>query len=116
MGTIRGAGAGCVCPENTVLRALVTHLLLHERETVLLDLVAGLEHLKCDTAAAVDAPCRVVEPGQRSLMVAADVARLAKDRGIPAVWVVAKKVGGKDDVAFVRRELDGLRLAGRLPR
>jgi len=116
MGTVRGAGAGCVCPENTVLRALVTHLLLRERETVLLDMVAGVEHLGRGTAAAVDAMYIVVEPGQRSLMVAADVARLAKDLGIPAIWVVANKVRNDEDLAFVQGHLNGLRLAGWLPR
>ncbi|OFV82514.1 MAG: carbon monoxide dehydrogenase, partial [Acidobacteria bacterium RBG_16_64_8] len=91
MGTVRGAGAGCVCPENTVVRALVAHLLLRERETVMLDMVAGMEHLGRGTAASVDAMYVVVEPGQRSLTVAGDIAHLAKDLGIPAIWVVANK-------------------------
>jgi CO dehydrogenase maturation factor len=116
MGTVKGAGAGCVCPENTVLRALVTHLLLRERETVLLDMVAGVEHLGRGTAAAVDAMYVVVEPGQRSLMVAADIARMAGDLGVPAIWMVANKVRSEDDLAFVRDHLDGGRLAGWLPR
>ena len=116
MGTVRGAGAGCVCPENSVLRALVTHLLLRERETVLLDMVAGVEHLGRGTAAAVDAMYIVVEPGQRSLTVAADVARLAEEIGIPTLWVVANKVRGEEDLAFIRDHLDGRHLAGWLPR
>ena len=115
MGTVRGAGAGCVCPENSVLRALVTHLLLRERETVLLDLVAGLEHLGRGTAASVDAMFIVVEPGQRSLTVAADIARLAQDIGIPTLWAVANKIGSDEDLAFVREHLGALSLAGWLP-
>jgi CO dehydrogenase maturation factor len=116
MGTVKGAGAGCVCPENTVLRALVTHLLLREKETVLLDMVAGVEHLGRGTAAAVDAMYIVIEPGQRSLMVAADIARMAGDLGVPAVWTVANKVRSESDLEFVREHLDGSRLAGWLPR
>jgi CO dehydrogenase maturation factor len=116
MGTVRGAGAGCVCPENTILKALVTHLLLRERETVLLDMVAGVEHLGRGTAAAVDAMFVVVEPGQRSLTVAAEVARLAGDLGVPAIWTVANKVRNEEDLAFIRAHLDGSRLAGWLPR
>jgi len=116
MGTVKGAGAGCVCPENTVLRALVTHLLLRERETVLLDMVAGVEHLGRGTASAVDAMYVVVEPGQRSLMVAADIVRLAGELGVPAVWMVANKVRGEDDLAFIREHVDAGRLAGWLPR
>ncbi len=116
MGTVKGAGAGCVCPENSVLKALVTHLLLRERETVVLDMVAGVEHLGRGTAAAVDAMYIVVEPGQRSLTVAADIARLAEDIGIPALWMVANKVRSEEDLTFIRGHLDGLRLAGWLPR
>jgi CO dehydrogenase maturation factor len=116
MGPVRGAGAGCVCPENSMLRALVNHLLLREQETVLLDMVAGLEHLGRGTAASVDVMFIVVEPGQRSLAVGADIARLADDLGIPATWAVANKVRNEEDLSFIRRHLDGLRLAGWIPR
>jgi CO dehydrogenase maturation factor len=115
MGTVRGAGAGCVCPENTMVRALVTHLLLREKETVLLDMVAGLEHLGRGTAGAVDAMFVVVEPGQRSLGVAADIAHLAHEIGIPAIWAVANKVRSDEDLAFIRENLAALPLAGWLP-
>jgi CO dehydrogenase maturation factor len=115
MGTVRGAGAGCVCPENTMVRALVNHLLLREEETVLLDMVAGLEHLGRGTAGAVDAMYVVVEPGQRSLGVAADIAHLAQEIGIPAIWAVANKVRGDEDLTFIREHLTALPLAGWLP-
>src|SRR4030067_2444149 len=96
-----GAVAGCVCPENSLARALVTHLLLRERETVLLDMVAGLEHLGRGTAASVDAMYVVVEPGQRSLTGAGDIAHLAKDLGIPAIWIVANKVRTEEALGFI---------------
>lgn len=116
MGTVKGAGSGCVCPENTMVQALVTHLLLREKETVLMDMVAGLEHLGRGTASSVDAMFIVVEPGQRSVGVGADIARLGKDLGIPAIWVVANKIRSEEDLAFIRERLDGLPLAGWLPR
>jgi CO dehydrogenase maturation factor len=116
MGTVKGAGSGCVCPENTMVQALVTHLLLREKETVLMDMVAGLEHLGRGTASSVDAMFIVVEPGQRSVGVGADIARLAKELGIPAIWVVANKIRSDEDLAFIRERLDGLPLAGWLPR
>ena len=112
MGTVRGAGSGCVCPENTMVKALVTHLLLRERETVIMDMVAGLEHLGRGTAAAVDVMYIVTEPGARSLMVARDIARLAHDLHVPNVWAVANKVRGNGDLSFIREGLDGLDLAG----
>ncbi|MBC7237524.1 MAG: AAA family ATPase [Chloroflexi bacterium] len=117
MGNIRGAGAGCACPENTMLRALITHLLLRERETVLMDMVAGLEHLGRGTAAAVDIMFVVVEPGRRSLDVARDIATLAKDLGIPKVWIIANKVRDERDQQFIADNLgeDALEIAGWLP-
>ncbi len=115
MGSVRGAGAGCVCPENAMVRALVTHLLLREKETVLLDMVAGLEHLGRGTAGAVDAMYVIVEPGQRSLGVAADIVQLAQEIGIPAIWAVANKVRSDDDLTFISEHLGALTLAGWLP-
>jgi CO dehydrogenase maturation factor len=105
-----------VCPENTMVRALVSHLLLRERETVLLDMVAGLEHLGRGTAASVDAMFIVAEPGQRSLTVAGDIGNLAKELGIPAIWAVANKVRSESDLGFIQEHLGDLPLAGWLPR
>jgi len=115
MGTVRGAGSGCVCPENTMLRALTTHLLLRERETVLLDMVAGLEHLGRGTASAVDAMYVLVEPGSRSLLVAQEIARLAHDLGISQVQVVANKVRNQADVDQIAAGLEPLDMVGWLP-
>lgn len=98
-----------------MLKALVTHLLLREKETVIMDMVAGLEHLGRGTASAVDVMYIVVEPGKRSLDVAHDIARLAGGLGIPNLWVLANKVRDEQDLAFLQGQLQGLRLAGWLP-
>jgi CO dehydrogenase maturation factor len=115
MGTVRGAGAGCVCPENAVLRMLVTHLLLREKETVILDMVAGLEHLGRGTARAVDAMFAIVEPGTRSIDTAHRIAALAADLGVESLWVVANKVRSPRDEAYIRGQLGDLPLVGTLP-
>jgi CO dehydrogenase maturation factor len=115
MGSIRGAGAGCACPENTMLRALMTHLLLRERETVIMDMVAGLEHLGRGTASAVDIMFIIVEPGRRSLDVSQDIAALAMDLGIGNVWIVANKVRSERDRQFIAEGLPGLQIAGWIP-
>jgi CO dehydrogenase maturation factor len=115
MGTVRGAAMGCACPENAVLKTLVTYLLLREKETVILDMVAGLEHLGRGTAGAVDAMFVVVEPGTRSLQTAKTIARLAQDLGVSAFWVVGNKVRHDRDRQFIRASLDGLPVVGFLP-
>jgi CO dehydrogenase maturation factor len=115
MGTVRGAGAGCVCPENAVLKTLITYLLLREKETVILDMVAGLEHLGRGTASAVDAMFAVVEPGARSIQTARAIAPLARDLGVANFWIVANKVRGERDESFIRDNLSDLALVGVLP-
>ena len=115
MGTVRAAGAGCVCPENAVLKTLITYLLLRERETVILDMVAGLEHLGRGTAGAVDAMFVVVEPGMRSIQTAKTIARLADDLHIDNLWVVGNKVRNERDKTFLRDQLGELQLVGMLP-
>ena len=115
MGSVRGAGAGCVCPENAVLKALISHLLLGDREVVLLDMVAGLEHLGRGTAGAVDTMIVVVEPGRRSLDIGQAVIRLAQALGIPRIKVVANKVRSEDDLSFILAEIKDAPLLGYLP-
>jgi len=105
---------GCACPENTMLRALVTHLLLREPETVIMDMVAGLEHLGRGTAAAVDVMAVVAEPGQRGLMVAREIVTLARGLGIPRIWLVGNKVRNERDRAYLAEGLANVDLAGML--
>ena len=115
MGSVRGPGAGCVCPENSMLKALMSHLLLGGREVVLLDMVAGLEHLGRGTAAAVDVMILIVEPGRRSIDIGLQIIELAEGLGISRVHIVANKVRGEDDLDLIRTELGGQPLLGYLP-
>jgi CO dehydrogenase maturation factor len=115
MGTVRGAGAGCACPENSMLKMLVTHLLLREQETVILDMVAGLEHLGRGTAGSVDAMFAVVEPGMRSIQTAQRISSLALGLGVTKFWVVANKVRGERDLRFIQERLEPLPIVGCLP-
>ncbi|MGD9338600.1 MAG: AAA family ATPase, partial [Syntrophobacterales bacterium] len=70
MGGVQQGGSGCLCPENALLKTLVSHLILARGEIVIMDMAAGLEHLGRGTAQAVDRLIIVVEPGRRSIEVA----------------------------------------------
>ena len=112
MGTVRSGGSGCVCPENVMLRSLVQHLLLHRNEVVILDMVAGIEHIGRGTAGAVDAFIVVVEPGRRSVHMAHTIERLANDIGIQNIYVVGNKVRSDGDQAFIKQEMGDLPILG----
>ena len=112
LGTIQSGGSGCICPESTLLRALMTHLLVGREEVVILDMEAGLEHLGRGTARAVDAFIVIVEPGRRSLQTAEAVRKLASDIGVHRVHVVGNKVRNERDRAFLREQLSGDEMLG----
>jgi CO dehydrogenase maturation factor len=115
MGTVRAGGTGCLCPENALLRSLVTHLLLRRDEVLILDMEAGVEHLGRGTAGAVDAFIVVVEPGRRSIQTAHSIHGLAHDLGIDEVYVVGNKIAAEADEVFIREQLPDFEVLGFLP-
>lgn len=92
MGSVSQGGTGCACPENTLLKSLLDHIVMDRDEIVILDMEAGLEHLGRGTARGVDAFIVVVEPGRRSIETAQAVQKLANDLGVPHVYAVVNKV------------------------
>jgi CO dehydrogenase maturation factor len=115
MGTVKMGGSGCLCPENALLRSLVTHLLLRRDEVLILDMAAGVEHLGRGTAQAVDAFIMVVEPGRRSIQTAQTIRKLADDLGIHRLHVVGNKVASSADEVFLEEQLPGFDILGFLP-
>jgi CO dehydrogenase maturation factor len=115
MGTIERGRRGCACPENVLLREVLNHLILSEREDVVVDMEAGVEHLGRGTAEGVDEMLVVVEPGWASMQTAARVAALARDLRIRQIHAVANKISGDADLAFVRAHLEDPPLLGTLP-
>jgi CO dehydrogenase maturation factor len=115
MGTVKSGGTGCLCPENALLRSLVTHLLLRRDEVLILDMEAGVEHLGRGTASAVDALIVVVEPGRRSIQTARSIRSLAHDLAIERLYVVGNKVVSEDDRAFIAGQLSEFEVLGYLP-
>lgn len=114
LGMAPAGGSGCYCPENTVVRSLLNHLVLDTNETVIVDMEAGLEHMGRGTARGVDAFIVVVEPGQRSFQTAKNTVKLAKDLGVEKVFVVANKVRPEQEKT-IRENLNFLPLLGILP-
>ncbi len=115
LGAIEAGGSGCACPESVLLRALVSDLVLHKDDAVVLDMEAGIEHLGRATARGVDRLIVVVEPGRRSVDSARRVVRMAGQIGLTRLALVANKVGSADDERFIREALPELELLGVVP-
>lgn len=115
MGTVKKGGAGCVCPESTLLRALVQHLLIERDEVVLMDMEAGIEHLGRGTSSFVDRLLIVLEPGKRSIETAEKIRQLAADIHLEKLAAVGNKIRNTSDQDFLRKNLQGIPILGFLP-
>lgn len=105
LGAIQTAEGGCACPENTVLKRMLTKLLLTPTQVVLLDMEAGVEHLGRGTIAGVDHLLIVVIPAKSSVRTALKIKKLAVDSGIPSIFFVGNLVQDKDDEDFLKEAL-----------
>ena len=97
MGTVQSGGSGCICPESTILKALMTHLVLFREDIVVMDMEAGVEHLGRATSGSVDALVVVVNPGARSRHAAEKIRKLGTDIGIKRIVVLANRVNDEQD-------------------
>ena len=112
MGTVESGGGGCVCPENVMLKRLISHLVIARDEVVIMDMEAGLEHLGRGTAAMMDQFIVVIEPGERSIQTLEKLKKLAKDLGIKKISVIANKLRGPEDEDFIKSRINNEELLG----
>jgi len=103
MGTVRSAGAGCMCPANTVIRALLHHLLVKRDEAVVMDMEAGLEHMGRGTAEHVETMLVVTDPSLKSMETAKKLWKLAVEAGINGVCLIANKVSNPSEGALIEK-------------
>jgi len=115
MGRIKKGGTGCYCPENALLQALVTHLLLGRDEVVILDMEAGVEHLGRATAKAVDRLIVVVEPSRNSVETAHRIKKLAGEIGLHNIAIVGNKVRTESEREFLTSSLPDFEFLGFIP-
>ncbi|MDP4855889.1 MAG: carbon monoxide dehydrogenase accessory protein CooC [Desulfobacterales bacterium] len=115
LGGVSKGGAGCICPESSLLKALVRHVVLQRDEVVVMDMEAGIEHLGRATAKAVDKLIVVVEPGRRSIDTAGHIKQLASEIKLNNIAVVGNKIRGPKDEAFLKEHLNGFEFLGFLP-
>ncbi len=108
MGSVVQAAAGCLCPENALLDAVVKYINLRKGEIILMDTQAGLEHFGRALARGFKQAVVLTEPTYNSVQVAVDAARLARQLGIKNVYLVINKVKKDYHVEKVEKILNEL--------
>lgn len=115
MGTVQQGGSGCICPEATILKALMNHLVLARNEVVVMDMEAGVEHLGRATSGSVDALIVVVNPGKRSRVAADKIRKLGQDIGIKNIVVLGNRVRSEEDKQLIKESMPGYEILGFIP-
>jgi CO dehydrogenase maturation factor len=103
MGGLRQAGAGCLCPENSLLTAAVSAVGRHDADVVLMDTQAGVEHFGRALARGFDQAVVVTDATANAVAVAVQTARLADELGIPRIAMVVNRVRNPGDPDRVSR-------------
>jgi len=117
MGTVRSAGAGCMCPANTVIRALLHHLLVKRKEAVITDMEAGVEHMGRGTAEHVETMLIVTDSSFKSMETSKKLHSLAKQIGIRESFIVGNKVASQHEGKLIEQfsKRNGIPFLGFVP-
>jgi CO dehydrogenase maturation factor len=102
MGGVRMAGAGCLCPEYTLLAAIFRHMPLLQDQVVLLDTPAGIEHFGRAVADGFETALVISDPSYNALSVARESAILARQIGIKNRILVVNRSGAPEDLSKVQ--------------
>jgi len=115
MGAVRKGGEGCACPENVLLKNLLSDIILNRNEVVIVDMEAGIEHLGRATAGAIDKMLIVVEPGSRSIDTATSIKKLGEDIGLHEFGIVGNKIRTEKQAEWVRSQFEAAQILGMIP-
>ncbi|PIU42048.1 MAG: carbon monoxide dehydrogenase [Candidatus Omnitrophica bacterium CG07_land_8_20_14_0_80_42_15] len=115
MGTVEKGGSGCVCPESTFMRNLLSEIVLSEGEDIVLDMDPGIEHLGRRTAKSVDGFITVVEPSINSVETAKKIKKLAGDIGVKSAYVIGNKIKDAKDKKFIESNFQKEEILGMIP-
>ncbi|MFC2157105.1 AAA family ATPase [Acidobacteriota bacterium] len=115
LGAVRQGGDGCACPENVLLKNLLSEIFLYRKEVVIVDMEAGIEHLGRATTKAVDLMLIITEPGSRSLETARDIIRMGKELGIRNFGVIGNKFRNREQESWLKEQLPANMLWGFIP-
>lgn len=115
MGAVRKGGEGCACPENVLLKSLLSEIILRRREVVIVDMEAGIEHLGRATAKSIDKMLICVEPGSRSIATARIIMKLGREFGLRDFGIVGNKIRNKNQEVWVGNQFEKNMLLGFIP-
>ncbi|HNX17860.1 MAG TPA: AAA family ATPase [Methanoregula sp.] len=108
IGSVKQAGSGCLCPEYTLLTAILRHMRLLPDDVIILDTPAGLEHFGRAVAEGFSCAVVVTDPSYNAVSVARKSAALAHQLGISEVILVINRMQGTSNKKYTCGNVGGL--------
>jgi CO dehydrogenase maturation factor len=106
VGKISVAFEGCACPMAEVLKIFLEKLDLKEKEIMVVDMEAGVEHFGRGVEKNIDTVLILVEPTVESISLASKVYFLARGSKIDNIWAVLNKIPSQAIAEKIKGELE----------
>lgn len=90
VGKIQKFGEGCACPIGTLSKQFFDNLLLGEKDLVIMDTAAGVEHFGRSVEKGFDYVLAVVEPSYESILLAKRIEEMATGNAGKTLFVLNK--------------------------
>ena len=113
IGKIHDFGEGCACPMGALSKEMLGNLEVKDKEVVIMDTDAGVEHFGRGVEQGCDIILGVVDPSYESLMLSQKISDLAASIE-KTVYFVLNKVDDESKEVMVE-SLDQNRIAGVIP-
>ena len=88
MGKIYEFGEGCACPINALSSRVLEILDLGDKEFMIADTDAGIEHFGRGVEKGVDLLVVIIDPSRESILLAQKISNLGRQVGKPAYYVL----------------------------
>ena len=96
---------GCACPMGVLSREFLKKLRLKDKEIMIVDMEAGVEHFGRGVETSIEAVLIVVEPSFESLELAQRMNGLAASIGIENTWAILNKITSQELASRLKAEL-----------
>jgi CO dehydrogenase maturation factor len=108
IGKIHEPGEGCACPMGSLSRMILSRLCVGEKEMVIIDTAAGVEHFGRGIDSHSDLVLGIIDPSFESLALAEKMSGMAAKAGLPVLFILNRMDGAAKKIMKARISLPGV--------
>jgi len=114
MGKIYEFGEGCACPINALSSKFLETLDLGDKEFLLVDTDAGIEHFGRGVEKGVDILIVIVDPSRESILLGQKICELGQQANKP-VYYVLNRIGDQKTAELLLNSIDREKVIATIP-